>query len=264
MSEFDIAEFETAPSRKPASLPRMTPSEIRARAKAKEELLLDFLASGEVWTTASIAGRLLCISSRRARALLDRMVRDGLLKSVVFERGVGRPGRVFGITATGLAFSSHPAADACPRFESLPSPLFAMHHLDTQVARLQAEAAGWREWIPGKSLYSAGFRKIPDALAITPGGRRVAIEIERTIKTPLRYSQIIPDALRDIKEGRYERVVYVSPQGRADAVERALRRVEIVKVLGEPVRLTESHRARFEFVNLFEFPCGLSFEESTR
>lgn len=83
---------------------------------------------------------------------------------------------------------------------------------------------------------------------------RVAVEIERTIKTPLRYSQIIPAALRDVKAGRYDRVQYLSPQGRADAVFRALHRVETVKVGGDSVRLTDQHWARFSFANLADWP----------
>jgi hypothetical protein len=127
------------------------------------------------------------------------------------------------------------------------------HHIDTQRARLQAEAAGWA-WKAGKLLYNTGLLKVPDAIATSPTGERIAIEIERTIKTPLRYQQIIPQALRDIKSGRYDRVQYISPQNRADAVERALRRVKSVKVGGELAKLTEQHWARFSFSNLSDWP----------
>jgi len=233
------------------NIPRMTREQINARAQAKEKIVLDFLASGEVWTTEPILCRLLSLSARRVQVLLTRMARDGLVKSEKVE-GFGRLRRAWGITPTGIAFSENAAPD-CPRFESLPSLQFMQHHLDTQRARLQAEAAGWT-WEAGKLLYAKGWNKVPDALAISPQGERVAVEIERTIKTPLRYSQIIPQALRDVKAGRYDRVQYLSPQGRADAVSRALHRVTTVKVGGDNVKLTDAHWARFSFANLIDWP----------
>jgi len=233
------------------NIPRMTREQIIARAQAKEKIVLDFLASGEVWTTEPILCNLLSLSPRRVQVLLARMARDGLVKPERVE-GFGRLRWAWGITPTGIAFSENAAPD-CPRFESLPSLQFMQHHIDTQRARLQAEAAGW-SWEPGKLLYNRGWHKVPDALATSPQGERVAVEIERTIKTPLRYQQIIPQALRDVKAGRYDRVQYISPQNRADAVERALHRVEVVKVGGEPVKLTDQHWARFSFSNLADWP----------
>ena len=232
------------------NLPRMTRAEIDARAEAKQALLLDFLASGEVWTTPMMIAALLGLSLRRAYALIERMERDSLL---VLDR-ISPKQMLVGITPTGLAYSTHPAAAQTARFEpGRQSPQFIEHHLDTQRARLQAEAAGWT-WEAGKLLYEKGWHKVPDALATSPNGERVAIEIERTIKTPLRYQQIIPAALKDVKAGHYARVQYLSPQGRADAVSRALHRVESVKVGGEAVKLTPQHWARFSFANLADWP----------
>jgi len=235
-----------------SNIPRMTRAEISARAEAKQALVLDFLASGEVWTTAPILCMLLSLSARRVQMLMERMERDALIKSVKVE-GFGRLSFAYGITPTGLAYSTHPNAAGCPRFEALPSPQFMQHHIDTQHARLQAEAAGWT-WEAGKLLYNTGMLKVPDALATSPSGERCAVEIERTIKTSLRYEQIIPSALKDIKAGRYHKVQYISPQGRSDAIERALHRVKVVKVNGESVKLTDAHWARFYFANLADWP----------
>ena len=177
------------------NLPRMTRADINARAEAKQQIVLDFLASGEVWTTAPLLQMLLGLSVRRVHALARRMERDDLLKPARVE-GFGKLVKAWGITPTGIAFSENAAPD-CPRFESLPSPQFMQHHLDTQRARLQAEAEGWT-WEAGKLLYAKRWNKVPDALATSPQGERIAVEIERTIKTPLRYQQIIPAALKDI------------------------------------------------------------------
>ena len=234
------------------NIPRMSRAQINARAQAKEQTVLDFLASGEVWTTPQILAPLLGLSLRRAFDQVQKMERDGLVITEKIELGRGLT--LVGITPQGLAYSAHPRAAETARFEpGRVSESFVHHHIDTQRARLQAEAAGWT-WEAGKLLYARGWHKVPDALATSPTGERVAIEIERTIKTPLRYSQIIPQALRDIKAGHYARVQYLSPQGRADAVERALRRVSVVKVGGDSVRLTDQHWARFAFANLTDWP----------
>lgn len=234
------------------AIPRMTRAEILARAEAKQQIVLNFLASGEVWTIASILEKLLGLSNKRVIELLARMERDQLIKRDAFDLGFGHVVPAFGITPTGLAYAENAAPD-CPRFESLPTAQFMQHHIDTQRARLQAEAAGWA-WEAGKVLYAKGWNKVPDALATSPNNERVAVEIERTIKTPLRYQQIIPQALKDIKAGHYDRVIYISPQGRADAVSRALHRVEVVKVGGEAAKLTAQHWARFDFKNLSDWP----------
>lgn len=234
------------------NIPRMTRAQIDARAQAKEVLVLDFLASGEVWTTPQILALLLGLSLRRAFDQVQKMERDGLVITEKIE--LGRGTTLVGITPQGLAYSTHPNAAQTARFEpGRVSESFVHHHIDTQRARLAAEAAGWT-WEAGKLLYARGWHKVPDALATSPTGERVAIEIERTIKTPLRYSQIIPAALRDVKAGHYDRVQYLSPQGRADAVFRALHRVETVKVGGDSVRLTDQHWARFAFANLTDWP----------
>ena len=234
------------------NLPRMTRAQINARAQAKEQILLDFLASGEVWTTPPIIAGLLGLSVRRAQSQAQKMEQQGLVVTEKVE--LGRGVTLVGITPQGLAYSTHPRAGETSRFEpGRVSEAFIHHHIDTQRARLQAEAAGWT-WEAGKLLYAKGWHKVPDALATSSTGERVAIEIERTIKTPLRYQQIIPQALRDVKSGHYDRVQYLSPQGRADAVERALRRVAVVKVSGDSVKLTDQHWARFSFANLTDWP----------
>jgi len=233
------------------NIPHLTRVEINARAEAKQQTVLDFLASGEVWSTATLLSLLLSLSLRRVYALIERMQRDSLLTADRISPRLS----IVGITPTGLAYSTHPFAAQCPRFEpGRVSEAFIAHHIDTQRARLQAESAGWG-WTPGKLLYNAGLLKVPDALATSPTGVTVAIEIERTIKTTMRYQQIIPQALRDIKAGRYSQVQYISPQGRADAVARALHRVQSVKVGGESVKLTDAHWARFSFANLADWPA---------
>ena len=45
--------------------------------------------------------------------------------------------------------------------------------------------------LSGALLHSKGLKKIPDAIATSPSGERVVIEIERYVKTPKWYVEII-------------------------------------------------------------------------
>lgn len=219
----------------------MTRAEIDARAKAKTSRVLDFLA-GETWTTAPVLEALLELSSRRTRELIARMVRDGLLQAVPIT-GFGKLSTVFGITPTGCAFTD--AAAGCAHFAGLPPPPLMQRHLDTQRARLRAEAAGWT-WTPGRFI-NDDWQNKPDAVATDPQGEAVAIHITREISTPADYALSIAAALRDIKRGgRYARVQYISPQGIAEAMERAARRA------GAPTE--------FAFANLDDWPVSPAAE----
>lgn len=96
----------------------------------------------------------------------------------------------YGITPHGLALVNETER---PYFElGRMNASYVPHHLATQTARLTAEAAGWTNWQPGKILYKTGLLKVPDALCVTLDHRKVAIEIERNIKTKKRYEEICP------------------------------------------------------------------------
>lgn len=232
------------------NLPHLSHPEIWARAHAKRRLVLDWLAGGECYSTAQNLAKLLELSRPTVHDLLSAMERDGLLQHESVDASTRK---IWGVTPHGIALSS--VEKPGPHFErGRVSAGFIQHHLDTQKARLQAEANGWIGWMPGKLLYDIGLKKIPDAVATTPASQTIAIEIERTIKTPKRYAEIIPATLMDVKAGRYAAVHYISPQGHASAIERALRRVEKVKVGGETVKLTDAHFTRFSFHDLSEWP----------
>lgn len=233
--------------------PTLSRAEIDARAVEKRQRVVDFLASGEVFTGPRIVAQLVDTGLRNAQRLLAAMVRDGVLVS---EKIDVLGGMIYGVTSRGLSFSL--LDDIGPHFErGRVSPFFIAHHLDCQTARLQAEAAGWSDWTPDRRLAARGLKKIPDAIATAPDGAKYGVEMERTIKTPKRYAEIILTHLQQIKAGYYASVIYVSPRGESRAVERAIHRVETVRVNGESVRLTDAHFARFLFLNLDEFPHTL-------
>jgi hypothetical protein len=67
------------------------------------------------------------------------------------------------------------------------------------------------EFIPGWTLGSrADNDKVPDGIIIT-GTNRIAIEVERNVKSKRRYDAIIYNYLKAIKAGKYTKVLYVAP-----------------------------------------------------
>ncbi len=240
------------------ALPVMTQAEKVARRATKRNAALSFLAS-EVWTVAEIAAAICGTSKRRAVATLDAMERDALIASESLAYG-GRSLKLYGITPHGLATVG--AFDA-PHFErGRTNPAYIQHRLEGQRCRLAAEAAGWTGWQSERLMRiqasREGWKKVPDALAINPQGERVAVEVERFCKTLKRYSEIIVSYLIDIKSSRYHHVDFVCPPGVETLVQRAMARVQIVKVNGDQVQINDSHRARFRYYSFTNWPAGVN------
>lgn len=156
---------------------KMSPQEIKARARAKRGLVLNFLASGEVWTTTEIACQLLQCARPCAQSTLKQLEKEKEITAGIVDTGI-RKIAVYGITSHGLAVAGQFGGRGFDGPTSI-KPAYIAHHVDTQRARLLAEAASWHDWKPGKALYGTGFLKVPDALVTAPDGTVVSIEIER-------------------------------------------------------------------------------------
>lgn len=233
--------------------PNLSHKQRLARAFAKRELLLQWLSTGEVYTSLFIASRLMSVSQSSARRTLNALVRDGSIK---FEPHyiASRKSFIYGITPHGLAL--------CDKFDvphfqiGKTNSSYITHHLQTQQARLSAEASGWTDWRPGKVLYGQNLAKVPDALATSPAGTRVAIEIERHIKTPKNYEEVIAGHLMCVTKKLWSEVHYLTPPALAKRVKKAFEHVTSVPVNGDRVALEQAHRDRFKFFELSDWPSG--------
>lgn len=233
------------------AFPNMTHAERLARATAKRQLLIQFLASGEVYTTTVIASQVMSCSRSAAERTLSSLVLAGSLKTESHLID-SRKSFIYGITPHGLALADQ--FDK-PFFElGRTNSSYIKHHLQTQMARLSAEAAGWTGWVPGKVLHGKNYKKIPDALVTRPDTRHVAIEIERFIKTPKRYEEVISAHLQSITKGYWHEVHYLMPSQLNNALKKAFERVETVPVQGERLKLEQKHRDRFHFFNFEQWP----------
>ena len=231
--------------------PIMSYVEKQARAQAKRHVLLKFLASGEIYTGPSIAAQLMSVSQSSAERTLSSLVFDGSLK-LESHLISSRKTYIYGITSHGMAMMD--VYDQ-PGFQlGKTNSSYILHHLQTQQARLAAENAGWTDWFPGKILHGKGLLKIPDAVGTAPTGTRVAIEIERNVKTPKRYEEIISAHLQSITKKHWNEIHYLTPVGLSNRVEKAFQHVNNVPVKGERVALEHQHRTVFKFFDLQDWP----------
>lgn len=227
---------------------KMTPAERQQRRCEKQAVLLEFLASGEVWTVLPVAAELLQTSQRNALRLLQSMVQAQMLK---VDGGVCKFTRqkLYGITDHGLMLAS--LESPCKAFAlGRTNPMFIQHHVQSQLARIQAERAGWSGWTPGKALYidnSKRLKKLPDSIATRPDGRRAAIEIERFVKSPKRLQDIVATHLQQILAGHYQVVYYLTPHPQSQ--QKAFDKIASILIDGQKVQLTDNHRSRFKVIN---------------
>lgn len=231
-------------------------TERMARQAMRHGLVLDFLRD-ETWSSTLVLTELLGGSPALTSKTMSQLERQG---HVI--RHQPQPFRqlLWGITSHGLAhaWENEARMQVRPYFEpSKLSPLAVPHHLDIQHARLKAQRAGWSDWTP-ESLLPRGLAKRPDAVVLAPDGRRVAVEVERHVKTVKRYEAIFSAYLQAIKRGEYDEIHYLVPDRKfAGRLQRVFELVTSVPVIGERVQLTARHRARFIVVALEEWPCGL-------
>ncbi|MDA8328739.1 MAG: hypothetical protein M0Z83_07200 [Betaproteobacteria bacterium] len=228
-------------------------NERQVRVGHKRRTLLHYLRD-ESWSSLANLTGVAALSAPAMFKTLCQMERDGfLLRHKVPELRMN----LWGITPKGLLFAwdENEPMENRPYFEPGKLSIVTIHHyLDIQRARLAAEHVGWSKWVPGNRL-PKDIKKRPDAVATNPSGQRVAIEIERSIKTVKRYEAILSTYLQMIKQGDYAMVHYVCPDTAfAPRLSRLFQLIQAVPVVGERVPLTDKHRAKFPVYALENWP----------
>lgn len=233
------------------ALPKMSYCERQARVQAKRQLILKFLASGEVFSNSLILSRITGSSISSVERTLQQLIREGCIKSEQHYIQ-SRKTNIWGITSHGLALAdefNNPAFDL-----GRTASNFIPHHIETQKARLAAEAAGFTHWRPGRSLRGAGLAKIPDAVCTSPTGHVIALEIERHAKTQARYKEIIAAHLQMVAQKKWAEVHYLCPPDLFLRVQKLFEKIEVIKIKGDSVKLERKHRDRFKFYDLAKWP----------
>ncbi len=226
------------------------------RTQQKQDVLLKFLRD-ETWSSAGILALRLELSSTAIYKTLRRLAEQEFIK-YYYVRDLQF--KIWGITPKGLLYSwsDDEVMEDRPVFEpSKIKPVMIHHHLDLQLARLNAEGLGWCYWRLGSQL-PKGVAKRPDAIVLSqPESMTIAVELERTIKTKKRYEVIFSIYLQAIKRGDYDSIHYVCPDSEfASRLERLFQLIRTVPVAGTRVQVTDKHRARFPVFALADWPLN--------
>lgn len=220
-----------------------------AAQAAKRRRLLAWLRS-EIWTTIEIAGDVMQLRDRRVVwRTLAAMARDGLIVLDSIEIPLGAL-PIVGITMDGQSAAAGADKPIVARgYERGRIGLTVINHsLDLQRLKLSCLRGGWKNWMrPDAEKWGKHHR--PDALAWTPDGEAVAIECERTIKTPKRYKAIAANHFTALKKNAYKRVIYACPAPeKLRHVEQLLRMLPPLIVAGEKVLPSPMIDEHFVFV----------------
>ncbi|CAZ88724.1 MobC family replication-relaxation protein [Thiomonas arsenitoxydans] len=225
-----------------------------ARAAEKRRLLLRFLRE-ELYTTPKVAGLVMGVGERAARQTLAPLEAAGLIKRWPIQLFEGLQSiTIVGITTLGQAHAFDPATEKVIDRQFDParfSVMFLQHTLDIQRLRIEATASGQvKQWVNGDRLAAVkqGEKK-PDAVLLTCDGLRIAIEAERSIKSPKRYAAIVEGHLNAMHQGKWQRVVWTFPEAntmeRVQAMVLGVNRVRIagIDTLIDPAK----HHQNFRF-----------------
>lgn len=238
------------------SLPRLTHQQRLARRDEKQQLLLSFLAGGETWTDLTNAARLWRLSPDATSLTLKAMVRDRLLQREDIDIGFKiRRLTIYGVTPDGIACCRTAPADAVEHEQGRLTSRNVDHSLAVQRARMVAEAAGWTDWQPGRYWYNRGLPVVPDAVARRPDGQRIAIEVERNVKSLKRRREVLSGHILSIAQRKqWDHVLYLC-EARCSAArlrDLYLSLTELDTPAGR-TEMTDHHRSRFQFMNLCDF-----------
>lgn len=229
----------------------------RDRNHEKIRILLHFLKE-ETYSDFSRLMMLFGFKDHKSfYTLINKVTKMGLIQKHVIESHTMKLA-IWGITSDGLAVVLTPEDETLPpRFE--PSRLTGWtldHHLDNQLARLILEKKGATGWLNGDRQNFLSRYKIkhrPDGLITLPGGKIVAIETERRLKTKARYQSIMASHLLARTEKHWTYVFYIVPdEQKKRALMMHFDSVKHVIINGQPVELEAKHRGIFRFYTLDE------------
>lgn len=236
-----------------------TPTARLMQRELVDRRLLRFMRE-HIYSTLSILQLVAGYTSTQGiRQAMQRLERADCVRHHVFT-GPGQRLSLWGITHSGQAFAFDLSSELPVTATFEPSKIAystVPHHLDLQRIRLQAERSGWTHWQHGDRFGVVGKDdKRPDAVAVDLAGNTVAIECERTIKTPQRYKSILSVYLQAIRAQKFSWVVWISPtEDISRRVEKIILSIERVPVDGRAVPIDPArHHKHLVFTTYQKWP----------
>lgn len=218
-------------------------SQFEARRAEKEKMIFEMLKDDR-FSTASILGRSLGLKRTATFETLKQMKQKGLLLQAKVEDQ-----SLWGLTPQGAFL-----ADGRHFDPKRISAITIRHDLAVQKAKVEAMAMGWSSFLAERTLRQMAVKErttwlqVPDAFAVSPKGRKVALEVERTVKTPKRYIAIFDSYCQMLADKTIQEVIYICTEDIKDRLERLFLKIEMMTVDGKRHAFSESFRARFHFV----------------
>lgn len=187
-------------------LPR---KQAKQRSIQNQQKVLQFLRQ-EKFSTRQIIQQLLGLKSRAgAWKILVKMEQESWLKQHHFSSTL----TLWGITPEGMREASFEETGVVDEIGFLPSKISLstlQHSLDIQYVHTLC-CQNNIEFQLGRELGSrAEADKVPDGIIVSKN-EKIALELERTLKSRLRYDSIIYNYLKEIKAGHYQKILYVMP-----------------------------------------------------
>ena len=213
------------------------------RRAEKEKIILNLLKD-ERFSTARHIAVLLKTKRTATFETVKRMEKKGLLLQAKVEDQ-----SLWGLTPQGAFL-----ADGRHFDPKRISAITIRHDLAVQKAKVEAMAMGWSGFLAERTLRQMAVKErttwlqVPDAFAVSPKGRKVALEVERTVKTPKRYTAIFDSYCQMLADKTIQEVIYICTEDIKDRLERLFLKIETMTVDGKRHAFSESFRARFHFV----------------
>ena len=232
----------------------------RDRIKAeKQSKVLSFLLE-ERFSTATVLALLLKMTPNGVHRTLLKMEKEGLIKphTVDFELSAWNL-KIWGVTPTGALLAADMDEDLNFFEVGRTKPITIAHSLALQRVKVIPLSNSWIEWErSSKMLKKANesrstWIQVPDAVARSPKGRKVAIELERTVKTPKRYVEILANYAEMLSSDVIAEVVYICPENIAKRLERLFHRIEKIIFRGKAIPVPKGLLKRFYFVTYDEW-----------
>lgn len=232
-----------------------SPIEQKKIRDAKELAILYFLLD-EGYSKVAVLALFLAMTPNGVQRRLRVMEAKQLIKVHKIDVPLNsRKVSIWGLTRTGAALVT-PKNEPLKFFEvGRVKPITMDHSLDLQRVKAAGLRGGWSEWkSSSKMLKTANmnrseWRQVPDAVAISPEGRKVAIELERTLKTPKRYVEILANYAEMLVSEVVQEVFYVCPDELVKRVEQDFHKIEKIIFRGRVMPVHESLLKRFNFIS---------------
>ncbi|MFW1817461.1 MobC family replication-relaxation protein [Acinetobacter guillouiae] len=232
----------------------------RDRIKAeKQSKVLSFLLE-ERFSTAAVLALLLKMTPNGVHRTLLKMEKEGLIKphTVDFELSAWNL-KIWGLTPTGALLATD-MNENLKFFEvGRIKPITIAHSLALQRVKVLSLSYGWDHWESSSRMLKTAnesrstWIQVPDAVARSPKGRKVAIELERTVKTPKRYVEILANYAEMISVGVIDEVIYVCPEQLTPRLERLFHRIEKIIFKGKLIPTPAGLLERFYFISCDEW-----------